>query len=216
MNKTTKEAKEFFASLNLDKAEGVRVVVCLPFTALGSVRGVCLGAQNIHHEAGGAFTGEISGAMLRDAGVEYVLVGHSERRTYNNETDELVAKKIKAALESGIVPVLCIGESLTERESGKTNDVLARQLGSIPSEGEIIVAYEPVWAIGTGLVASTQQIRDTHAFIRSVVDFPILYGGSANEKNASEILAIENVDGLLVGGASLCPEKFKLITTLVE
>ena len=149
--------------------------------------------------------------MLCEIGVRMVLVGHSERRQVFAETDDLISQKVTEALERGLVPILCVGETLDENEKGKTNDVLRRQLKSF--RDGIIIAYEPVWAIGTGKTATTAQIVATHKFIKSVVgeDVTVLYGGSVNENNAGEILSTKGVDGVLVGGASLCPDKFAAI-----
>lgn len=196
MNKTAAEAAEFFKEFS---PIGAKVVICPPYTAIAVVPEQYRGAQNIHHEESGAYTGEVSGSMLREMRVDYVLVGHSERRTQFGESDELVAKKVTASLRHKITPVLCISD-LSQLDILKNVDT-----------SKIIVAYEPVWAIGTGKVATPEHIKEVHAEIRKRVKCPILYGGSANEKNAAEIMAIPNVDGVLVGGASLCPKKFSAI-----
>lgn len=188
------------------------VVICPPFTALttvGAADGFAVGAQNMHYAENGAYTGEVSAEMLVELGVGYVLVGHSERRTKFVETDEFVINKAKAAISNEIVPVVCVGETKEEYQSGKTKDILSRQLSGLGQlDGEFIVAYEPVWAIGTGLVPTMEEIADIHVFIRGITKAPILYGGSVTDKNAGEIMAIPNVDGVLVGGAALCPNKF--------
>ena len=212
--------------------QGVDIAVCPPAVYLGQVlelvsgTSIDVGAQNLSEQKSGAFTGEISGDMLRDLGVTYTLVGHSERRSLYGETNELVAAKTLKALEVGLVPVLCVGETLEERKSGQMDAVLAGQINSVielcgaDTFGQIIVAYEPVWAIGTGETATPQQAQDAHAFIRGLIAaqspaiaerVTILYGGSMNEKNAAELLAMADVDGGLVGGASLKADSFATI-----
>jgi len=212
MNKTNKEAKKFFKEFNPKTKNDIMFFV--PFTMLSTVKkeGYMTGAQNFYHAKNGAFTGEISLEMIAETGACSVLVGHSERRTLFRETDEMCNLKIKAALERGYCVVYCIGETLAEREGNKTEAVLKKQiqkgLKDVTVHNHLIIAYEPVWAIGTGLTATVEQIRDTHAYIKTLVDVPLLYGGSANEKNCKEIFSIPNVDGALVGGASLDPVKF--------
>ena len=212
--------------------QGVDIAVCPPAVYLGQVlelvsgTSIDVGAQNLSEQKSGAFTGEISGDMLRDLGVTYTLVGHSERRSLYGETNELVAAKTLKALEVGLVPVLCVGETLEERKSGQMDAVLAGQINAVidlcgaDTFGQIIVAYEPVWAIGTGETATPQQAQDAHAFIRALIAaqspaiaerVTILYGGSMNEKNAAELLAMADVDGGLVGGASLKADSFATI-----
>ncbi|MEY3038207.1 MAG: hypothetical protein RL143_774 [Pseudomonadota bacterium] len=212
--------------------QGVDIAVCPPAVYLGQVlelvagTSIDVGAQNLSEQKSGAFTGEISGDMLRDLGVTYTLVGHSERRSLYGETNELVAAKTLKALEIGLVPVLCVGETLEERKSGQMDAVLAGQINAVidlcgaDTFGQIIVAYEPVWAIGTGETATPQQAQDAHAFIRGLIAaqspaiaerVTILYGGSMNEKNAAELLAMADVDGGLVGGASLKADSFATI-----
>ena len=212
--------------------QGVDIAVCPPAVYLGQVlelvsgTSIDVGAQNLSEQKSGAFTGEISGDMLRDLGVTYTLVGHSERRSLYGETNELVAAKTLKALEVGLVPVLCVGETLEERKSGQMDAVLAGQINAVielcgaDTFGQIIVAYEPVWAIGTGETATPQQAQDAHAFIRGLIAaqspaiaerVTILYGGSMNEKNAAELLAMTDVDGGLVGGASLKADSFATI-----
>jgi triosephosphate isomerase len=211
MNKTNAEVKEFFGKF--PKRTNNQVIFFAPFTAFASVikAGFTAGAQNFHPAKNGAFTGEISLDMLAEAGVKVVLAGHSERRTQFNETDEFLYEKVKVALSSDFKVILCIGETRDEREKGKTEPVLKRQLEGISPHKNLIIAYEPVWAIGTGTTPSNEQIKQIHANIKSVVNVPLLYGGSANEKNFNEILSIPNVDGVLVGIASLTAEKFSLM-----
>jgi triosephosphate isomerase len=208
------------------------VLVCPPFVYLWETGrllkdgDVALGAQSICAEALGAFTGEVSGAMLKDVGCRYVLVGHSERRQLYGESDTLVARKFMAAQAQGLVPVLCVGETLEERESGRTTDVVARQLeavlavSGVGSLGLAVIAYEPVWAIGTGRTASPEQAQEVHAMIRGKVaaldatiasSVRILYGGSVKASNARELFAMADIDGALVGGASLKAEEFAQI-----
>ncbi|GAB4388212.1 MAG: triose-phosphate isomerase [Thermodesulfovibrionales bacterium] len=231
MNKTVAEAEAFvaeFAPAVKDVADA-DIVIAPPFTALERVgerlRGsnVALSAQDVFYEEKGAFTGEVSPQMLLDVGCSYVIVGHSERRQYFGETDEIVNKKIRAALKSGLKVIFCIGESLEERKAGRTNDVLGRQLegGLRDVEMEnLVVAYEPIWAIGTGVTATPEQAQDAHAFIRSRLRGPygagadavrVLYGGSVTPDNVSELMARPDVDGGLVGGASLKPDSFAKI-----
>ncbi len=201
-----------------------KVVVCAPYPYLSQVEALIahsqlhLGAQDLNTNALGAFTGEVSADMIRDFGAEYVIVGHSERRSLYGETDEVVAEKVQAALDNGLTPIFCIGELLEERESGNTELVVSKQIQAvidrvgIEAFRNIIVAYEPVWAIGTGVTATPQQAQDTHAFIRSMLakndadiaqSTPILYGGSMNPTNAKELIGCEDIDGGLIGGASL-------------
>jgi triosephosphate isomerase (TIM) len=201
---------------------GLQVVLCPPATLIHEIVAigrdkVSAGGQDCHMEETGAFTGNISAMMLKDAGARYVIVGHSERRQYHAESSELVAKKASAALKAGLTPIICIGETLEEREGGKTETVLAEQIAqSIPADAtaeNAVIAYEPVWAIGTGKVATAEQVRDTHAFIAGKLPqpMPILYGGSVKPDNAREILGISHVYGVLVGGASLKFEDFNAI-----
>lgn len=206
-----------------------KVLVCPPFTSIPAVQklientSLLLGAQNCHYESKGAYTGEISPSMLKSAGCEYVIVGHSERRTYFFETDALVNKKVIALLAHNLKPILCIGETLYERNDGLTFDVIERQiqlgLKDIDSKqiAQIVIAYEPVWAIGTGVTATIEQIDEAHRFIRNSLvklfgnianGVSILYGGSVNSQNCPEIFAISEVNGALVGGASLVAKEF--------
>lgn len=206
------------------------VIICPPFTSLSETSNLLkgtkieLGAQNMHFEEKGAFTGEISSDMLKSVGCKYVILGHSERRTIFGETDELINKKIKKALSSELTPIFCIGESLEQRENGTTNDVIKRQvlegIKDIKEEdvNKIIIAYEPIWAIGTGKTATPEQAQEVHKFIRSILkeifseatseNIPILYGGSVKPNNAEDLLAKEDIDGALVGGACLDAESF--------
>jgi triosephosphate isomerase len=202
------------------------VILCVPDTLIREMsektKNIFSGGQNCHIEASGAFTGDISAEMIKDAGASHVIVGHSERRVNYNENNNLIKSKAQTALNEGLKAIICIGETLKERETGITLDIIKKQLlDSLPQEitGEtIIIAYEPVWAIGTGLTPSIEQITEVHDFIRAELEnnygkkighsVNILYGGSMNAKNAHEISAIENVDGGLVGGASLKAESF--------
>ncbi|MBN2981502.1 MULTISPECIES: triose-phosphate isomerase [Cohnella] len=231
MFKTVSEAVAFVNDVK-GKAEvaGVESVVCAPFTALPAlveaVKGTSIkvGAQNLHFEDNGAFTGEISGVMLKDLGVDYVIVGHSERRQYFNETDETVNKKLHAAFKHGLVPILCVGEKLEEREAGKTNEVNRVQTEaafaglSAEQAAQVVIAYEPIWAIGTGKSSTATDANEAIAYIRSVVEglygadvaakVRIQYGGSVKPNNVAEYLGQSDIDGALVGGASLEPASY--------
>ncbi len=197
------------------------VVICPPYTILREVTQLVqksslkVGAQDCASHLDGSYTGEVSASMIRNNGCSHVILGHSEARTHRHETDELVCQKVSRALDVGLVPIICIGETREAYEGGGTQDVLRSQLEkSLPkTDQEIILAYEPVWAIGTGLVASLEYITETHQFIQSLTHhkYPILYGGSVNAKNASEILSISEVGGVLVGGASLQADEFRKI-----
>ena len=203
------------------------IVLCPPFTLLGLLSNslkqtaIKLGAQDCHTEPSGAFTGNISGAMLKDIGCSYVILGHSERRQYHLETDTLVRSKAQAAITAGLIPIICVGETDTERSAGQQNDVVSTQIkGSLPDNAHkdnCVIAYEPVWAIGTGKTASTADIAAMHAHIRTLVPagMKILYGGSVKAANAKEILSTPNVDGALVGGASLKIDEFSAIAEAV-
>jgi len=220
-------ARDLLAAL-LPKA-GCEVVLCPPFTALAEVHlllagsSIGLGGQDLYWENEGAFTGEVSGAMLRSAGCTHVLVGHSERRQFFGETDETVARKTRAALDAGLTPIVCVGETLAEREGGRTADVVLRQFDLGPGKilggdaARIVLAYEPVWAIGTGKVATPEQAAEVHALLRqravaawgTAADrLRILYGGSVKADNAVALFAQPELDGALVGGASLAPATF--------
>lgn len=234
MNKTPAEAKELLnAVAPLVKDADCEVIACVPFvdlqTALEVTEGtnIKIGAENCHWAESGAFTGEISAKMLSSMGVEYVVLGHSERRQYFGETDETVNKRTKAALAEGLKPIVCVGELLWERECDITEEVIARQIKldlfdvSAEDVKKTVIAYEPVWAIGTGKTATAEQAEEVCAFIRATLAklydaetaeaVTIQYGGSMNEGNADELLSKVNVDGGLIGGASLVAEKFAAI-----
>ena len=194
--------------------EGVEAVLCPPFTSLPAAveRGQTIFAQNVHWADDGAFTGEVSAPMLLELGVTGAIVGHSERRQYFGDTDETVARRTAAALGHGLRVIACVGESLEERQSGQMELVLRVQIEAIadaagPHE-RLVLAYEPVWAIGTGQTATPEQAREAHAFIKSLLEVPVLYGGSVKPDNAEELLSEDGVDGALVGGASLEVESF--------
>jgi len=239
MNMTTGEAADFLDTflLELGDEKTVDVLIAPPFTALAlvserlsKVQTVKLGAQNMHWEKPGAYTGEISASMLRELFVRYVILGHSERRTYFGETDEIVNKKVKAALEGSLEPIVCIGETLAERDAGKVQEVLHRQIrGSLAGLGarelhKTAIAYEPVWAIGTGRTASPAQAQEAHAFIREKIaeisDAPtsekirIQYGGSVKPANTADLMSQPDIDGALIGGASLDPRGFAEIVSI--
>jgi triosephosphate isomerase len=232
MHKTVAEAAAFVdALLPRIAATQSDVVLCPPFTALTAVverrygTAVKVAAQNMHEEDSGAFTGEVSAAMLVELDVEAVVLGHSERRQYFGETDEALARKVPAALAAGLEPILCVGESEEARDAGQTEGVLERQLqadlAAVESVGlaEVVVAYEPIWAIGTGRTATPEQAQEACAFIRDVLRersavadaVRILYGGSVKPANAAELMGQPDIDGALVGGASLDPEDFAAI-----
>jgi len=200
------------------QAAGAECAVCPPFPYLAQAAeqlkgsAVALGAQNVSEHAQGAYTGEVSAAMLADLGCRYAIVGHSERRQLYGEGDALVAKKFAAARSAGLTPILCVGETLAEREAGRTEQVVARQLGAV-AFSEAVLAYEPVWAIGTGRNATPEQAQEVHAFLRRKVPAGtvILYGGSVKPQNAAAIFAMPDVDGGLIGGASLVAADFVAI-----
>jgi triosephosphate isomerase len=212
MFKGPRETREFCSAF--EPPDGVEAVICPPFVSLAAAleSGHTIFAQNVHWAGEGAYTGEVSAPMLLELGVAGAIVGHSERRQYFGETDETVARRTAAALEAGLRVIACVGESLEERQSGQTELVLRVQVEAIrDSVGEhqrLVVAYEPVWAIGTGQTATADQAREAHAFIKGLLDVPVLYGGSVKPDNAEELLAQEGVDGALVGGASLDVESF--------
>ena len=218
-------------------AGGADVALCPPFVFLAEIGQllahgpVALGAQNVSDRDNGAFTGEVSVAMLKDFGCRYVIVGHSERRALYAESDALVARKFERARQGGLTPILCVGESLAEREDGTSTEVVARQLDAVVARcGEAalsgaVVAYEPVWAIGTGRTASPEQAEEVHAFIRSRLEqcraglgteVPLLYGGSVKASNAGALFAMPNIDGGLIGGASLDADEFIKICSQAE
>jgi triosephosphate isomerase len=234
MHKTIAEAEEYIQGLlpRVAGADGVDVALCVPFTALGpmvdSSRGsrVAIYAQNMHFETSGAFTGEVSPAMLGELDVAGVVLGHSERREMFGETDKALARKVVTALESGLQPILCVGETEQEREDGDMARKLRHQVREgldrvAPARlGEVVIAYEPIWAIGTGKVATLEQVQEAVGFVRALVgdrsrdaaeQVRVLYGGSVNAANAAGLLGLDDVDGALVGGASLDPETFGVI-----
>jgi triosephosphate isomerase len=188
-------------------------IVCPPFTKLRECvdAGLTTYAQNVHWAKEGAYTGEISPTMLVDLGVAGSLVGHSERRQYFGESDETVGLRLRGALAAGLRVVVCVGETIEERRGGKTETVLRRQLSVVEPHPDLVLAYEPVWAIGTGHTATPEIAQEAHAFIKSIVDAPVLYGGSVKPDNAGTLLAQPDVDGALVGGASLDVNSFKAI-----
>ena len=231
MYKTAAAAEEFAAEFKkIYTPSDVRVAIAAPYTQLWALKkafegtGIGLAAQNMHWEDEGAFTGEISAPMLREIGVDYCIIGHSERRQYFAETDETVNKKVRKALSAGILPILCCGEALETRDAGKEKEFVEGQIradfAEIPAEDakKITVAYEPIWAIGTGRTATPEQAQDMCAYIRSVLaelygediseEITIQYGGSVKPANASELMNQEDIDGALVGGASLKPADF--------
>ncbi|MBK3331561.1 triose-phosphate isomerase [Persephonella atlantica] len=245
MNKTVGETLEYLDLFlpSVKDLTKIEIMIAPPFTALSSASvrldaarkegeyNVKLGAQNMYYEEKGAFTGEVSPLMLSELEVDYVIIGHSERRHKFGEKDSLINKKVISAVEHGIRPILCVGETLEEREQGKTLSVVERQIrnGLAGVERDMIyidIAYEPVWAIGTGVNATPEQAQEVHRFIRSLINeiskgndgkTRILYGGSVNEKNARELIKEKNIDGFLVGTASLDPERFyKIITEVME
>jgi triosephosphate isomerase len=219
MHKGQEEAAAFCRSLRerLDGLDGVDVAVCPPFVSLGAAvqalagTDIAVAAQNVHWEEQGAFTGEISPSMLLELGVYGAIVGHSERRQLFGETDDGVAQRARGALEAGLWVIACVGETEDERERGETEDVLRRQVSVLEAHEDLVVAYEPVWAIGTGTTATPEQAQEAHAFIRGLLDVPVLYGGSVKPENAAELLGQPDVDGALVGGASLDVEPFAAI-----
>ena len=234
MNKTIVETKSFINELfsQVNQTENT-VVLCVPFTDLLAAKilltntNIALGAQNVHWEENGAFTGEISPGMIIEAGAKYVIVGHSERRKFFGDTDQTISKRLNAAINSGLTPVFCVGETLEEREKDLTKQVLKKQIEigtggiSFSDISKVVIAYEPVWAIGTGKNATAEDADETIGHIREIIGniyneavaekLPVLYGGSMNEKNASELLSMKNIDGGLIGGASLDSAKFAKI-----
>ena len=231
MNKNYDEAVEFIKAVadKVPSSDKVETAICAPALYLRSLvehqgENLRIGAQNMHFEANGAFTGEIAPGMLKDLGVTYVILGHSERREMFNETDETVNKKVHAAFANGLTPIICVGESLKERETGATNAVVDTQtvaaLEGLTDEQvkRVVIAYEPIWAIGTGRTATAEQANETIGYIRSVIEraygrevaeaVRIQYGGSVNPSNIKELMAQEHIDGALVGGASLDPKSF--------
>ena len=215
MFKGPRETREFCEAFSAP--EGVEAVLCPPFVSLQTAvdSGQTVFAQNVHWAAEGAYTGEVSAPMLLELGVTGAIVGHSERRQYFGETDETVARRTAAALEAGLRVIACVGESLEERQSGQMELVLRLHVESIRDavgqHENLVIAYEPVWAIGTGQTATPDQVRDAHGFVKSLLDVPVLYGGSVKPENARELLSMPAVDGALVGGASLEPDSFLAI-----
>ena len=232
MNLTREQAVQLAGDVatGLGNTHGVEVAVCPPSIYLDAVHHavaesrVGVGAQNMYFEPPGAYTGELSGSMLVDVGCRYVIIGHSERRALLSETDAAVHKKLKAALACGLIPIVCVGETLEQREAGTTGDVIRQQfaggIAGIPEDqiGRLVLAYEPVWAIGTGQVATPAQAEEVHADLRSLLEkeynhqlaqaIRIQYGGSVKPSNAAELMAQPNIDGALVGGASLAADSF--------
>lgn len=231
MFKTVPESTSFIEAVKGQaEVEGVESVICAPFTNLPAlveaVKGtnIKIGAQNLHFEDNGAFTGEISGVMLKDLGVDYVVIGHSERRQYFNETDETVNKKVHAAFRHGLTPIVCVGEKLEEREADQTKDVCKVQTEAAfaglaaDQAAKVVVAYEPIWAIGTGKSSTSQDANEVISYIRGVIKdlyneevanaVRIQYGGSVKPENVAEYLGQSDIDGALVGGASLQPESY--------
>ena len=211
MHKGPHEARAFLAGFR--PPDGVEVVLCPPYVSLAAAveAGVTVYAQNAHWERDGAFTGEISAPMLAEIGVRGSIIGHSERRQHFGETDETVRLRCEAVLEAGLGVIACVGETEAEREAGETDAVLRRQVAVVPQHDRLVLAYEPVWAIGTGLTASPLQVQEAHALIKSLHPTRVLYGGSVKPENAAELLAQPDVDGALVGGASLDPTSFTAI-----
>jgi triosephosphate isomerase (TIM) len=192
---------------------GLDAVVCPPFTRLRDCveAGLTTYAQNVHWDKEGAYTGEISAPLLLELGVVGTLVGHSERRQYFGDSDETVGLRARGALAAGLLVIACVGETIEERRGGKTEEVLRRQLSVLEPHPELVLAYEPVWAIGTGHTATPEVAQETHAFIKSILDAPVLYGGSVKPDNAAGLLAQPDIDGALVGGASLEVDSFRAI-----
>jgi triosephosphate isomerase len=211
MHKWPSETAEFCAGLRVPP--GVDVVVCPPYTSLPEAvaGGLTVYAQNVHWASEGAFTGEVSAEMLRDLGVRGSIVGHSERRQHFGETDETAWSRAEHALAAGLGVIYCVGELEEEREAGHTGEVLRRQLSVLEPHDGLVIAYEPVWAIGTGKTATPETAQEAHSFVKSLVDAPVLYGGSVKPENAEELLSQPDVDGALVGGASLELDSFTAI-----
>ena len=233
MNKTPNDSTLFVSGIIniLSDIKSVKVIVSPPFTSLSQLvvrPPIYTAAQNCHWKESGAFTGEISVPMLKDCGVEYVIIGHSERRHIFKESDEWINNKLKAILAGGLKPILCVGETLDQREKGQTDKVLFQQLTnalvSVEELDDFIIAYEPVWAIGTGVNANVTQIENAHKTIKEIInqkinitnDMHILYGGSVNSYNAEDLISIPGVDGFLIGGASLDANSFASIVNIVE
>ncbi len=231
MNKTVVETNNYIAKLtqylNLDKeAYKTDIVICPPFTSLNIKSLITIGSQNINSQESGAYTGEISAEMIKDIDVEYVILGHSERREYFKESDEEINKKVNTALSYNLTPILCLGENLEQRKNNLIEEILKNQLSKCLKniDSNIIIAYEPVWAIGTGETATSKIITETHQIIRNILNdigfdgekISILYGGSVNRNNAKELIALNEVDGFLIGGASLDVHHFYDIFKFIE
>ena len=218
MFKGPADAGEFCRGLR-DTAlpDDVDVVIAPPYVSLSAAVQALAGtevgvfAQNCHWESEGAFTGEVSAPMLRELGVYGTIVGHSERRQYFGETDETVAQRCRAALEGGLQVIACVGETLAEREAGETDAVLRRQVSVLEADDNLVIAYEPIWAIGTGKTATPEMAQQAHETIKAVLDLPVLYGGSVKPENAAELMSQPAIDGALVGGASLDVASFAAI-----
>jgi triosephosphate isomerase (TIM) len=213
------ETQEFCLELRgrLPSLDGVDVAVCPPYISLQAAvlaladTEIAVAAQNVHWAESGAFTGEVAPSMLREIGVYGAIVGHSERRQFFGETDEGVARRAAAALDAGLFVIACVGELEEERQRGETEDVLRRQVSALEAHENLVMAYEPVWAIGTGKTATPEMAQEAHAFVKSILDVSVLYGGSVKPENAEELLSQPDVDGALVGGASLEVESFASI-----
>jgi len=235
MNKNPNEGSSFINDVlgNLLEVKNVDIVFCPPFTGLNNVNvnpPYYLGAQNCHYKDNGAYTGEISLNMLLECNVQYVIIGHSERRHIFFEDNELIGKKIAKVINAEIKPILCVGETKDEMNGGRAYDVIEEQLAkgleNLKSLSNVLIAYEPVWAIGTGLTASAEKINEMHSYIRKIISklfkdenpdrIPILYGGSVNSGNADELISIDGVNGFLIGGASLDVVKFTDIVKIVN
>jgi triosephosphate isomerase (TIM) len=224
MFKGAHQAREFATQIRRipERAPGVDIVVCPPYVSLyatlqglGAESAVHVYAQNVHWELEGAFTGEVAPPMLLELGVTGAIVGHSERRQNFGETDEMVRMRCEAALDAGLNVIACVGETEAEREAGETEAVLNRQVSVIPRHEHLVIAYEPVWAIGTGRTATPEIAQEAHAFIKTLHPAAVLYGGSVNPENAPGLLSLPDVDGALVGGASLEYEPFEAICRAV-
>lgn len=214
MNGTREMLNNMAAALRDVKTEN-QIIICPPFTLLGTGDwGLAkVGAQDCSIHNAGAYTGEISAQMIADTGAKYVIVGHSERRQYHGETNEIVRQKASAAIAAGLTPIICVGETLSQKEN--SFEIITQQITESIPDGDFIIAYEPVWAIGTGLTPTTDEIAAMHEHMRGITTAKLLYGGSVKGTNAAEIMSIPNVDGVLVGGASLDPDNFVPIITAV-
>jgi len=217
MNLNYDEIKEYINGIDDINNKNVIIIPTSIYAPYFLNKGYSVGIQNCYYLNKGAYTGEVSPSQIKSIGLDYVLIGHSERRSYFNEDNGLLNKKIKEALNNGLKVIYCIGETLEERESGKTNEVLKTELleGLKDINEEIIIAYEPVWAIGTNITPTSEEIKETIGYIKSIYNYPTLYGGSTNDKNIEELNSISNVDGFLIGGASLDPLKLQKIIRIV-